>query len=194
MAPGKDEEVKKMQQIYVDERLAGVAPADAKRLAGYSERTHVNQIERPGGPVDLKLREAMDKYGLNEDFLAKEYSEGIAASKELRARDKDLNAHAQYLKQMGFLMGHGKRNEPTVAVQINNSTGGSQIEDPRRIGDLIQQVTVLLEGIKNELGGREPATLREGDTSTTNTGSLDGVGETPGGIPETGSGGITRPR
>ena len=191
MAQGPADEVRKTQKVYVEKRLEGVEPRDAARIAGYSDRTHLHQIERPGGPVDLKLREAMEARGLDEDFLAGEYVEGIKASKLRDAREKDLNAHAQYLKQMGFLMGHGNRREPTVAVQINNSTGGGpQIEDPRRIGDLIQQVTVLLEGIKNELGGREPAALREGDTPVTDPGTLDGVGPTVGGIPETGSGSV----
>lgn len=184
MAPGKDEEVNKMQDVYVEKRLAGVAAGEAKLLAGYSTTTHVSQIERAGGPVAEKLRLAMEKYGLDEDFLSKEYSEGIIASKGRDAREKDLNAHAQYLKQMGFLMGHGKRNEPTVAVQINNQSGSAPLEDPRRIGDLIEQVTVLLKGIETELSRREPAALREGDTPTTDAGTLAGMDTPVGGTQE----------
>lgn len=134
------EEVDKMQDLYVAARLDGNSQKDSREIAGYG-KTNNNNLEAPGHPVREKIDAALKAKGIDVDFLAKEYSEGIQMARVDGARDKDLNSHAQYLKQLGFLMGFAKQ-QPSVAVQINNTNpqpSSSEI-DPAAVARLVDLV------------------------------------------------------
>src|SRR5688572_6001957 len=108
----------KRHEVYVAARVNGAEPRAAARKAGYSDGTDIRQIERPGGPVAGLLQKALAEKGLDEVFLAGEYEKGIKRSLEPGAsEDVDCQAHAKYLLQLGYLLGHGKNSGPAVAVQ-----------------------------------------------------------------------------
>lgn len=185
MAQGKSDEVKQTQETYVEKRMEGVPAREAARTAGYSDATKIAQIERVGGPVHEKLQQALADKGMDDKWLVGEYADGIEACKQRDARDKDLNAHAQYLKQIGWLKGYGKQN-PLVAVQVNNQQGIPQTDDPARIGELIEQVTVLLESVKEVIGDKRPSEFREGSAGTTDAEPLGDMEQTVTEPPEIG--------
>ncbi len=160
------EQNKIMVQKYVDASLAGVEPREAARIAGYSDKTSLDQIIRPGGPVETAMCKALKERGIDEEFIAKEYAEGIKLSKSSDAAQADCNAHAKYLLQLGYLKGYGKSG-PQVAVQINNNTntGSDSAIADERIGETLQEVRELLAVVRAELSQREPTAVSGEDNS-----------------------------
>lgn len=144
---------------YAKSIVAGLPPREAARIAGYSDCTNLKQIERPGGPVS-RIIEALEAKGLNDDYLAAEYAEGIELSKSPAAKDADCNAHAKYLLQLGYLRGHGRH--AGVAVQINNNTRSDPKNDDGSIGATLSEIGELLQMVKAELRQREPSELHGG--------------------------------
>lgn len=147
-------------KVYVKASLAGAEPREAARVAGYSDESKITDIQRAGGPVDTAMQKALAARGIDEEFIAKEYAEGIVLSKSPEANQADCNAHAKYLLQLGYLKGYGKHG-PSVAVQINNTTnaGGDPALADERIGDTLQEVRELLGMVREELGKRESAPI-----------------------------------
>ena len=149
---------------YVEARLVGTDGREAARMAGYSDKTKLKQIERPGGPVDSLMSKALEERGITEEFIAKEYAEGIALAKSPRASNADCNAHAKYLQQLGYLKGYGK-NGPQVAVQINNNAGSDTPHDDGRIEDTLREVGELLRVVRQELCQRDATGVHREDNS-----------------------------
>lgn len=176
-----------MGEVYVEEVLKGTDRREAARIAGYSDNTGLRTIERVGGPVHSLLMRRLEDKGINEEFLAREYFNGIAQSQETGAKNKDLNAHAQYLKQLAFLMGYGKQN-PAVAVQINNSTAPPGL-DPTRAGELIRETTALLEAVKEAISDIQSGRVHAGSPGTEDSQAHLGMADPPATPPELGGGG-----
>lgn len=152
-----------MAEVYVEKRLEGQEAREAARAAGYSENTKIAEIERPHGPVATLMAQALSRCGIDADWLAGEYRKGIEQAQIDGAREKDLNAHAQYLKQLGYLLGYGKPG-PTVAVQINNQAAPEHLE-PGRVEEALREVSVLLDELKAAIGERESTVVHERDTA-----------------------------
>ena len=165
----------KMADTYVEARLKGSSGTDARSIAGYSPKTKVAQIERAGGPVANKMAQALEERGIDDEFLANEYYEGINMSKQDSAKKKDLGAHAQYLRQIGHLLGYGKNTNPLVAVQINNEQKNPVADDSRPIGAVIDKIGDLLEGLKEEISSRSDRTVHNGCPGTPASESLEVV-------------------
>lgn len=161
MAGPKKDECEKMADKYVEARLAGKPRIEARTIAGYSEKTHIRQIERKDGPVANKMSEALEKRGITEEMLAQEYAEGLAQSKQPGAKNADYASHAKYLFQLGTLLGYGRKEVPAVAVQINN--GASEAPDSRRLEELAGRLEGLLGALEEEIGSRGAEELHEGD-------------------------------
>ena len=145
----------KKAKKYVEARLRGLKKVEARKVSGYSETTPIVQIEKPGGPVANLMQRALDIIGIDEEFIAKEYQEGLALSKSPAASEADCNAHAKYLLQLGYLRGYG-RNGPSVAVQINNNPGSNTPNDVGRVENTLREVGELLRVVREELSEREP--------------------------------------
>lgn len=156
------EEREVAQDKYVDARLEGHSKIESTELAGYAAGTKPSQVDHPGSPAALKLEKALAERGLNEEFLAKEYAEGIQAAKQPGAREKDLNAYSQLLKQLGFLMGHGKRETPQVAVQINNGVSRPE-DDAPATRDLIAEVAALVTVLASQVGKDQQLGVHDGN-------------------------------
>ena len=148
MAGPRKDDVEKMQQAYVGEIVKGATKEKAKEVAGYSQKTHPYQIETP--KVVSKIVEELKRQGITEERLAQEYREGIEASKKPGAREADHNAHAKYLLQLGYLLGYGKKDAPSVAVQINNNQPG--VPDAGSGADVIARLEAIV-GILEEKAG-----------------------------------------
>jgi len=167
-----------MEDRYLAARFEGREPRDAARIAGYSENTKINEIERVGGPVDRKLQAALQKARMDEEWLVGEYEKGI---EKVMGADPNFDgqAHAKYLLQLSYLMGHGKRNTPAVAVQINNQPGGKagcvDGDDPERLADLISETRNLLEDVRAVLRQNGPGDVHEGDSALNDAGTHPGV-------------------
>ena len=120
-----------MQTRFVEGVLAGEKPGDAALAAGYSPTTHPNDI------LD-HIRRTLESHGVTIDKLAEEYNRGIDLSTREGARDLDLTAHSQYLKQLGWLLGANRKAvnaTPAVAVQINNNSGRGGSVNGVPVGD-----------------------------------------------------------
>ena len=158
----------KMATTYVKAVEAGAAPREAANIAGYSRTFPVSEIERPGGPVDRKFEEmrlALKEKGIDDKWLAGQYAKG--ADMATSGQEYEAMAHAKYLLQIGYLLGHGVKNGTTVAVQVNNGVqGSSQFDDPARARELVGEVTQLIEVLKTELGARVPNRFHAGNTGT----------------------------
>src|SRR6185295_279107 len=128
----KDERSRK----YAEARVAGAGEKEAKEIAGYAESTRINKIER-SHTVSKEIRRVLEEKGITDETLAAEYAKGMELAKQDGSKDKNLSAHAQYLKQLGFLLGHSK-NTPSVAVQINNHSGTSKQLEPGRVERLVE--------------------------------------------------------
>ena len=155
------------QQIRFIEAAAtnAISAEDAALKAGYSAA----YADQPGEILSAArrsgaLQEALSKHGLDENYLVGEYKEAVRMAGEDGAKNKDLNAKAQLLKNLGFLMGHGKRETPQVAVQINNSVGKGEapLDDARTI-------EVLKRIIGEEISTRESTGLSEQSTNPVDT-------------------------
>jgi len=152
---------------YTESRLNGTEPRISARIAGYSDKTHIQQIERVGGPVHNLMVTALAEKGITEEFLANEYADGIRKSKQLGAREGDFGAHSRYLLQLGYLLGYGKSG-PQVAVQINNNSGDHQTDESGGIGETLREVKELLAVVKQEIVSREPDRIPSGSPETRN--------------------------
>ena len=164
------------QNKYAAARLEGKSTEQAKAISGYSPNTSSSNIERIGGPVHTKIVQALEAKGITDDFLATQYQQGIEASQRIGAREKDLHSHAQYLSQIGFLMGYAK-NTPSVAVQINNTTSANQGDDADTIAELLRLV-----GEEIEL--RQSGEVHEANSGIEDSASHTGMVITVAEIPE----------
>ena len=151
-------QTKSMAETYVEAVGRGEAPREAAREAGYSDKTKIIDIERPGGPVDqrvMQIRAALKDKGIDDDWLAGQYANGVA--KAISGEEFEGMAHAKYLLQIGYLLGHGAKFGTTVAVQVNNGVpASSQGDDPERARELIGEVSELIAVLKAEIGERKP--------------------------------------
>lgn len=190
-----DAQVDSMATKYVQARVVGTSPREAARTAGYSDKTKIPDLERPGGPVDRKFEEmrlSLKAKGIDDDWLAEQYDKGV--KKAMAGDEFEAMAHAKYLLQIGYLLGHGSRNNgTTVAVQVNNSPQfGAPGDDPARARELVGEVTELIAILKAELGERKPAGVHDGDIGAADTAlsSHPGVDslESNGGEPASGGG------
>lgn len=171
-----------MAQVYVAKRLEGMGGREAMRVAGYSEHSKLTDIHRPGGPVDRELTRVFADKGITPDFLAGEYKTGIAQAQRAGAKEKDLGAHAQYLKQIGYLLGYGRPvPAPTVAVQINNQAP-TDYNEPGRAEEALREISILLDELKTAISERESSVLPGGspaadggDSLLAETAARDGV-------------------
>ena len=155
---------------YVEARIRhGMTKVNARTAAGYSEATDIKQIERVGGPVANKMQEALEKYGINEDMLAQEYAEGIQKCKQPGAKDSDFSSHAKYLGALAGHLGHGRKEIPGVAIQINTGSSGSS--EPGRLEGLADRLEGLLGSVEEEIGRKQSSGLHAGDPGTQNSGS-----------------------
>lgn len=159
------------------------SPSDAKRIAGYSQKTHTRDIIRPDGPVFKKLQVALEERGITPDRWASEYVEGLELSKQDGSKNTNLNAHAQYLKQIQYVLSGGSgKQAPQVAVQINNQVSrDAESDDPARLERLEEQMSALIAAIEAEEGRRELSDVHEGDTKPINAEVCDGVDAVAGG-------------
>lgn len=167
-----EKEAKVAQTKYVEAKLAGKNGEEAKIIAGYSAGTIPANIERIGGPVHSLLVKALNEKGIDESFLSDEYVKGISSATKAGAKDKDLNAHAQYLKQLGFLLGYGKTG-PSIAVQVN--TGAGSGDDPLPTRELIEQVSDLVEVLKETVGRDRSSGVHAGDPGDADPDAHPGV-------------------
>jgi len=142
-------------QKYAEARvIEGATPLEAKRIAGYADSTSQNKLEKPDSLAGRKISQILADEGINDEWLAKEYKVGIELSKRDGAKDKGLMAHVQYLRSIGYLLGHHK-SSPSVAVQINNHPAETKPVDLGTVKELFRLV-------EEELGRREPGTVFSG--------------------------------
>ena len=154
-----------MQEKYIQARLSGENKFQAGKIAGYAKGS-CNNMEQPGHPVYERIREKCIQRGLDDDKLIDEYLEGITLAKipDYNGR-RDLNAHAQYLKQSGYLLGYTKwAQQGAVNVQINNNSRKVQINAINGIGELGEEVNLLLGIVRSEIEARKSDQLPGGDS------------------------------
>lgn len=182
------EQVKAMQEKLVDGVLSGAKPYDAAIAAGYAPST----VASGSGISDLRerIRWALEQRGITHEKLAKEYEEGLELAKSEGARDIDLHSHAQYLKQLGWLLGATNKQTavPAVAVQVNNSVpngrssvsvngqpvgGDAALHEPggleaatRAALEQLQHLREDFRRVEEEIVRREPVDLHVGDART----------------------------
>lgn len=166
-------EIQEMQDKYVEARINGHTVKESTEIAGYGSGVQANKIERLGGQVHNKMVRALADRGITEESIASEYVKGIEESKKSGAKERDLNAHVQYLKQLGYLLGYHKQG-PQVAVQINNTQQAPEF-DPSRIGELVNEVSGLIEFLQEEISSRKSGGVHEGDIRTQDTAAHPGV-------------------
>jgi len=183
-----EEKTKERAERYIEKRTQGLKARDAARQAGYSDLTRIDQIERIGGPVATRMAQALQKKGIDEDYVAGKYKEYLDLCKEDGAKQKDLNAASQLLRNLGFLLGYGTKG-PQVAVQINNNQGRSEEDDPAGVRDLAEQIGELVKMVKTEVSNRDASSLPPGDTGTGHSQAHQGVVELTPEEQEDGSGG-----
>lgn len=139
----------KMQDKYVEAKLAGHTKAESRSIAGYAPVTQTAQIERPNGPVALKLAKALQERGIDEDFLVDKYQKGLEESPTERGRLGDYNAYFKGLSQLGMLMGYGRRENPAVAIQLNDNR--SLQVDPGAVQGSIERLASLAKILEARL-------------------------------------------
>ena len=164
-----------MQDDYIDARLAGKKKAEAMEVAGYHPESKVLE-SRPGTTINVKLQAALDARGMDEQWLIDEYREAMRLSKA--GKDRDTMALFRGLLQIGWLMGHGKK-DPQVAVQINNSGGspGQVVTDePGRVRATLDEVSAVLGALKEEARRRGLNGFHAGDPGAIDTTARPGVG------------------
>lgn len=163
----------KMQDKYVEARIAGKTKTEAKEVAGYAPTTKTSVIERPDGPVVKKLMLALEAAGITEEKIASEYAKGLEQSVQAGARDADFGSHAKYLLQLGYLLGYGKQSGPSVAVQINNGTGSA--DEPDGLKATLGRIEECLEVVAAEIVRRDVPGVHDGDARATDAAAHDGV-------------------
>lgn len=159
-------EVGERQDKFVEKLTNSPAPQsiakDAAVEAGYSPKTHVTDLIKPGSVIHEKAIVALEKKGITWDKIAEEYDELMTLAKSADAKDMDLKALATGLKQLGWLMQGGREKMPQVAVQINNgiqsSADGTDPNDPGAIRKLLGEVEASCARIEEaiERGGYNP--------------------------------------
>jgi len=177
------EDLAQMRQKYISLRMSGNSREKACELAGFNPNSR-SDVERN---VKKEILSELDCIGLDEAGLAMEYA---WAMDKVRQADPNFDgqAYAKLLLQVGYLRGHGAKESPTVAVQINNNSGPSQVSDPRAVGELARLVAEELSrrdaaGVSGErpdvAGGSEILAEAETHSGVVPPGG-DGI-ETPGG-------------
>lgn len=173
-------EEKKIQETYVEARVNGATQVAAREQAGYHP-SYKNEL--PGSEARQRIIAELKKRGIDENFIANEFVDGITTSKAPGARDLDLNSHGNYLKQLGWILGYGRKDSvPPVAVQINNNTGPHQELDSGSIAELARLVEA-------EIRNRESDGVHVVDTGDEDAAARPGVGEAPGATPSPSGGG-----
>lgn len=166
------------QDLYVKARIDGKTKSEAKEIAGYSQGTHARYIERPGSPIANKMQKALEARGIDEEYLAKNYEEGIAEARSAQGRVGDYNAYFKGLLQLSYLLGYGRKENPTVAIQLNDNRSIS-IDQGTIEGSLdrLQALTGILEGRTSEdqAGG-----IHEADSGAKDWSASPGVAEASG--------------
>lgn len=176
-------EVRDMQDRYAEARIAGNGKDAAKAIAGYAPTG--TDIEKPGSQCSARIRMALQKKGIDEDSLAGEYAAGISLAKQEGSRDQNLMAHVQYLKSICYLLGYGRKETPTVAVQINNNPSLSQ--------DLAAgEIAELTRLLREEISGRDAGGVHEADVIDGDSKPHPGVGKPASDVRQAGGGGGAR--
>ena len=163
-----------MAEKYVEARIEGHNKKKSKEIAGYAEGTKTTDIERPGGPVARKMLDALKKKGIDENYLAKEYVEGIDLAKQPDAKGRDGNAHAKYLFQVAHLLGYGKKENPQVAIQVNNGKQSEELDEDSirrsiaKTEELAEGFARLTKMVEKAIGDRNASGVSEGDSGTGN--------------------------
>ena len=196
MAKGITPDDEKKQDAYVANRLSGMPKKQAAIQAGYAPTTTIHNIERPGGAVENKLTKALADGGINEKFITDRFKQVFEEAPTM-GKSGDYGAVVKALYTLTSLMGYGKRSDPAVAVQINNSTSGaSENIDIKRAKELIGRFEECIGIIEAERSKRESSGLHEGDN---HAGAVDatahnGVGDVIADAQEVDSGGEPGPR
>ena len=162
-------EREKAQEKYVEARvLQGKTQEQAKAFAGYSVGTSPANIEK-NPRVRSLMDDALERKGITEDYIAEQYKNGLEASLRDGAKEKDLNATAQLLRGLTFLKGYGKKEVPSVAVQINNGTMGG-VNDSSPTAEQLDEVKAAIELLAAAVGHDQSRGFLKGDI---------GIGDSP---------------
>lgn len=169
------EEAKTAQSKYVEAKLEGKTGKDAALAAGYSIGSNPSNIERVGGPVHTLMVQKLKEKGIDEEYVAGKYKEALESSLKKGAKDKDLNGASQLLRGLTWLMGYGKSNAPTVAVQINNNQGGRVEDDPIPTRELVAEVSALVEILNSEVSRDRSTRIYEASIVPPDANAHEGV-------------------
>lgn len=180
-----NEEIAVAAEKYVEAKISGSNGAEARKISGYAPSTSVHHIEKPGGPVDTLMAQRLKEKGINEAFLADKYLEGLSIAYSPGAKDKDVNGAAQLLRQLAHLLGYGRKETPSVAVQINNGAS-SPGNEPTATRELIAEIAGLAEILKSQVGKDQQLGVHEGDIGTSDADAYTGMAEHPGETPDAG--------
>ena len=175
MARGTKKVIEKLQDKYVEARLAGNTKQASAKIAGYAPTTKESQIEKPGSPAHEKIIAALAARGLDESYLAGAYAKGIPESITPKGKTGDYNAYFKGLLQLGYLLGHGKRDTPAALVQIN--TGGGLGLDPERSAELLERVEAVCKALEARAGDVGLRGVHEGVLGDEDPGACEGMGE-----------------
>src|SRR3990167_6128 len=155
-------ECQKMQNAFIQAKIEGKNHADAAREAGYAPSV-VSSANELASSLQDKIRASLKARGIDEDKLAEEYAEGIVRSKLPGAKEADHNAHAKYLLQIGYLLGHGKQS-PQVAVQINNGNDKGEVAL-----NVIGRIELLAGLIAEEISAKQSSGLSKSSDNSVDT-------------------------
>ncbi len=177
------EDIPAAREKYAEARSNGATGKEAKEIAGFSSKTNQLDLDRNPAIWNLIQQKLRDR-GITEEYIAEEYASGIDKSMRPGAKqDRDHNAHATYLKQLGFLMGYTK-NAPTVAVQINQGKSDAQELDSRRVERLVEEVSGFIKLVTQEIENRNPSGVPQGNIEDSGGDQLlDGPTPHPGVVP-----------
>lgn len=182
-----DHEIKAAQDKFVEAKLMGASSAEAADMAGYSPNTPPGQIEK-SPRVRALIEKALLEHQMDENWLVGQYKTGMEQSLAEGAKDRDHNAHAQYLKNLGFLMGYGNKSGPSVAVQINNNPGERESAEPCPTSELVAEVGALVKVLKDQIGSAGSGGVHADGAGAADSGACAGVVE-PAQEPEASGGG-----
>ena len=170
--------MKSAEDKYVKARVSGSSGKEARDIAGYSKNSGIKDLEGVGTPIYNKLQIALEKKNINADFLADEYIDGIKLSKT--TKHTQCNAHVKYLSQLGELLGYGKKEAPTIAIQQNFGAptpedSGPVLDDPGSIEELISRNMELLKAVEREVGLRINADVHATESKVIDSEACPGV-------------------
>ena len=178
-------QVRAMQTGFVENVIAGAETGkEAAIQAGFAPANarNVGQIAQAATRTGA-LQAALEKHGIDENWLVEEYKKTIHLAEQDGAREKDLNAKSNTLKNLSFLMGHGKQSAPAVAVQINNGvTSQTPVDDHERI-------RILAQLFAEEIELRKSSGVHPGGDGTPDAAAHARVVESPGDAQEASGGG-----